>query len=351
MQALEFDRSNHRLVMAFFTAMTLAALAGLVAIPLLEHRLSGGWAADGLLLAGLGGIAALSLLARILVRTRRLRPGSRGTGLILFTLSLLLLACIVRTGGILSPLFVLLFALAGLLALTAKPASNVLGLCALALAYCAVGLLSAKGAIEGGRILDASGGALSLRDHFPVIAVQLCVLVLFGVSLNLLAVRARDLQDELGGLSVCDPCTGALQPIFFHARLAALAQRARLRGQGVGLLLVDLGPEAPDEILAGAGTVLRDGIRGRDLAGWQGDGRFALALDGTNEAGVEKVARRIAGRLDLLLQRLGAPSSPALSRSYLPASALPSDPGEAARRLLENATSRLEPGAVPEPVA
>jgi GGDEF domain-containing protein len=66
-----------------------------------------------------------------------------------------------------------------------------------------------------------------------------------------------------------------------------------------------LGPHVRDSIIREVGAILRTDLRVTDIAGCWPDGRFVIALTGTDEFGAQRVAARLGKRLAQLESKLG----------------------------------------------
>lgn len=114
---------------------------------------------------------------------------------------------------------------------------------------------------------------------------------------------------RLQRLATTDPLTGLAIRRLFDLRLAEATARAR-GGRTASLVLVDVdhfkavndrfGHPAGDEVLRTLGRLLRESVRGRDLAARLGGEEFALLLHGTSPEGAVVAADRIRARLAAL---------------------------------------------------
>jgi|GEM_PF-3591316 len=113
----------------------------------------------------------------------------------------------------------------------------------------------------------------------------------------------RLLTEEAQNLARRDELTGLARRWRFDEELARQAARARRHGTSAALILIDLdglkavndtyGHQAGDSVLEHVAEVMRDELRGSDIAARIGGDEFALILD---EAGIEEaevVAKRI----------------------------------------------------------
>jgi len=267
--------------------------AGL-SVVVLACTAAGGVQADPVLLAALSLLAVVSLLARALARRHRL--DTRGLGITLFHLLLaaLLITCIQRTGGLYSPLMILLAVLVAAAALELAPVANFLHLSGICLLTTFMVVATAEGLVPQSAL--AASMATGAPAPFVLLLIELGMVGLVGFSLNSLSLRMREQREELACRELLDPDTGTLRQSFFKARLVGLL--GSLRTRGVSLVMLDLGLGRTDErMLAEAGALLQEIVRGEDLAGRVGPTHFAAALvTGAADTG-ERVARRLVAEL------------------------------------------------------
>lgn len=147
------------------------------------------------------------------------------------------------------------------------------------------------------------------------------------VAHTALALRRASLLEEMGRLADTDVLTGLVNRGAFDRQLAIEVDRAQRQGTPVGLLIADLdrfklindeqGHPAGDAVLREMGNLLREDLRGFDIAARYGGEEFALLLPGCRHS--ELVAR--AERLRLKVKEaafsevpitlsVGAASSP-----------------------------------------
>lgn len=274
------ERSGRSLSVFFLTALFRAAGLAVATLPLLPYVTT--LRPDPVLIGALLALALTAALTRVLVRRDVI--DSRGTAMAaaLLVLAAALILCMQRTGGLYSPLVLLLGVLVTVSALVLSPVANfcaISGICLLqTLAVTATGPDWLKGP-----------GAPS-----TLLLIELGLLGLAGFVVNALAIHLRLQQTELAGRDLRDPQTGTLRRSFFHARLVGLLEDARARGSGVGLILLDV--RSP-ELIHQAGDLLLDTVRGDDLAGRVGTTLFAVAIVTKQEDAVPGVARRLVSRL------------------------------------------------------
>jgi diguanylate cyclase (GGDEF)-like protein len=127
-----------------------------------------------------------------------------------------------------------------------------------------------------------------------------CVVAYFDRATSELAHQAR--HDQL---------TGLLHHQAFVRELELELERARRYGHGVALVFLDLdhfkeindtlGHPAGDRVLQRLGGLLRDSLRGSDLAGRMGGDEFAAYLVEADEEAGSKLLGRLNDRLDELV--------------------------------------------------
>jgi diguanylate cyclase (GGDEF)-like protein len=127
-----------------------------------------------------------------------------------------------------------------------------------------------------------------------------CVVAYFDRATSELAHQAR--HDQL---------TGLLHHQAFVHELELELERAARYGHGVSLVFLDLdrfkeindtlGHPAGDRVLQWLGILLRDSLRGSDLAGRMGGDEFAAYLVETDEEAGPKLLARLDDRLDELI--------------------------------------------------
>ncbi|MHC4819225.1 MAG: GGDEF domain-containing protein, partial [Planctomycetota bacterium] len=199
----------------------------------------------------------------------------------LLLLAAALIVCMQRTGGLYSPLVLLLGVLVTVSALLLSPVANFF-------------------AISGVCLLQTLAVTATAPQPLPpaapstLLLIELGFLGLAGFVVNALAGHLRMQQTELASRDLRDPQTGTLRRSFFHARLVGLLEDARERGAGVGLILLDV---ARTELVLKAGDLLLETVRGDDLAGRVGTSLFAVALVTKQDDAVPRIARRLVERL------------------------------------------------------
>ena len=146
-----------------------------------------------------------------------------------------------------------------------------------------------------------------------------------GGALRLALVRAldrkrllatvADLERRLERHTRIDPVSGLYTGHYFKELLQREIERVRRFGGVLALLQIGspsgagvertLGPHVRDSIVREIGAILRTDPRVTDIAGCWPEGRFVIALTGTDEFGAQRVAARLAKRLAQLEAQLG----------------------------------------------
>ncbi len=114
-------------------------------------------------------------------------------------------------------------------------------------------------------------------------------------------------QRELFERTVRDPLTGLYNRSYFLDRIGPLADLGASRGQGLGVLMLDvdhfkrvndaLGHDAGDAVLREVAAVLRESTRGEDLVARYGGEEFVAALPVASHAQATERAERIRAAL------------------------------------------------------
>ena len=136
--------------------------------------------------------------------------------------------------------------------------------------------------------------------------VSECVVAYFDRATSELAHQAR--HDQL---------TGLLHHQAFVRELELELERAARYGHGVALVFLDLdrfkeindtlGHPAGDRVLQGLGALLRESLRGSDLAGRMGGDEFAAYLVEADEEAGSRFLGRVTDRLDELVEAAELP--------------------------------------------
>ncbi len=138
-------------------------------------------------------------------------------------------------------------------------------------------------------------------------------------SLNLLqaiapqiaiAIDRASLKEKAGEfeqLSVTDPLTGLLNRRYIDARLAEEVKRSNRHGFPMSLMMIDVdqfksyndefGHPAGDQALKLVGHVIRETLRGADVAARYGGEEFAILLPQTNPDEAATIAERLRGNI------------------------------------------------------
>jgi len=127
------------------------------------------------------------------------------------------------------------------------------------------------------------------------------------VAHTALALRRATLLVELGRLADTDVLTGLANRGAFDRRLALEIDRAHRQGTPVGLLIADIdsfkrindeqGHPAGDAVLREMGALLREDLRGFDLAARYGGEEFAILVPGCPHSGLAARAERLRLRV------------------------------------------------------
>ena len=150
---------------------------------------------------------------------------------------------------------------------------------------------------------DKTGGeTFSTRDleALDSIAPQIAV-VLDRILL-------REKMTEFAQLSVTDPLTGLLNRRYIEERLSEEINRSGRTGEPLSFLMIDVdqfksyndtyGHPAGDEALRIVGGILKENLRGADVAVRYGGEEFSVLLPGTNTTEAAAIAERIRRHVD-----------------------------------------------------
>jgi GGDEF domain-containing protein len=280
------ERSGRSLSAFFLTALFRASGLAVVTLPLLPHLGVTALPPDPVLLGALVGLTLGAALTRSLVRRGVIDSRGPAMATALLVLGAALIVCAQRTGGLYSPLVLLLGVLVTASALLLSPVANFFAISGICLLQTVSVTATAQGHLPPGMAPPAAPSTLLL--------IELGFLGLAGFVVNALAWHLRVQQSELAGRDLRDPETGTLRRSFFHARLVGLLEDAREHGSGVGLILLDV---PRPELLHHAGELLLETVRGDDLAGRVGTSLFAVAIVTKKEDAAPRVARRLVERL------------------------------------------------------
>ena len=113
----------------------------------------------------------------------------------------------------------------------------------------------------------------------------------------------RDKAGEYAQLSITDPLTGLLNRRYIEERLTEEINRSDRTGEPVSFMMLDVdefksyndryGHPAGDEALELVGRILRDNLRGADVAARYGGEEFSVLLPETTAEEAEVIAERI----------------------------------------------------------
>lgn len=123
------------------------------------------------------------------------------------------------------------------------------------------------------------------------------------IAVALDRLNLRDKMGEFAQLSVTDPLTGLLNRRYIEERLSEEVNRAGRTGEPLSFLMIDVdefktyndrfGHPAGDEALRIVGGILRQNLRGADVAVRYGGEEFSVLLPGANTEEAQAIAERI----------------------------------------------------------
>lgn len=118
----------------------------------------------------------------------------------------------------------------------------------------------------------------------------------------------REKVTEFAQLSVTDPLTGLLNRRYIEERLSEEINRSGRTGEPLSFLMIDVdqfksyndkfGHPAGDEALRIVGSILKENLRGADVAVRYGGEEFSVLLPGTNTLEAAAIAERIRRHVD-----------------------------------------------------
>ena len=121
-------------------------------------------------------------------------------------------------------------------------------------------------------------------------------------------IMLREKVTEFAQLSVTDPLTGLLNRRYIEERLSEEINRSGRTGEPLSFLMIDVdqfksyndkfGHPAGDEALRIVGSILKENLRGADVAVRYGGEEFSVLLPGTNTVEATAIAERIRGHVD-----------------------------------------------------
>jgi len=145
---------------------------------------------------------------------------------------------------------------------------------------------------------DKAGGERFERRDLEVldsIAPQI------AVAVDRMALREK--AGEYAQLSITDPLTGLLNRRYIEERLTEEINRSERSGEPVSFMMLDVdefksyndryGHPAGDEALEMIGQILRENLRGADVAARYGGEEFSVLLPETNTEEAQAIAERI----------------------------------------------------------
>jgi diguanylate cyclase (GGDEF)-like protein/PAS domain S-box-containing protein len=130
--------------------------------------------------------------------------------------------------------------------------------------------------------------------------------------------KAKRLEEELKLLATRDSLTGLLNRRYFMESFSSFFENAKRYSVPLSLCLCDLdnfkrvndayGHQAGDKVLAGFGEVLRNELRGGDIAGRYGGDEFIMLFPHTNSAEAAECLERIRSHLENIVFQQGTES-------------------------------------------
>lgn len=148
--------------------------------------------------------------------------------------------------------------------------------------------------------VDGSAFTRSSLDLFLMVAPQLAVAVDRAAL--------KDIAGEFEQLSVTDPLTGLLNRRYIEARLEEEIKRSNRHGFPMSFLMLDVdhfksyndtfGHPAGDEALKMVGHVIRETLRGADVAARYGGEEFSILLPQTPGHEAAAIAERIRANIE-----------------------------------------------------
>ncbi len=127
------------------------------------------------------------------------------------------------------------------------------------------------------------------------------------IAVALDRIALRDKMGEFAQLSVTDPLTGLLNRRYIEERLSEEINRSDRSGEPLSFLMIDVdefksyndrfGHPAGDEALRVVGSILRQNLRGADVAVRYGGEEFSVLLPNTNTEEAEAIAERIRSHI------------------------------------------------------
>jgi diguanylate cyclase (GGDEF)-like protein/PAS domain S-box-containing protein len=130
--------------------------------------------------------------------------------------------------------------------------------------------------------------------------------------------KAKRLEEELKLLATRDSLTGLLNRRYFMESFSSFFENSKRYSVPLSLCLCDLdnfkrvndayGHQAGDKVLAGFGEVLRNELRGGDIAGRYGGDEFIMLFPHTNSAEAAECLERIRSHLENIVFQMGTES-------------------------------------------
>jgi len=136
-----------------------------------------------------------------------------------------------------------------------------------------------------------------------------------GAVTHRLARTVRAQNRLLAELSRTDPLSRLPNRGFWEESVAIAAARCRMSGQEAALLMIDIdyfkgindryGKPAGDDVIRAVAAILRDALRGNDLAGRYGGEEFGVLLQETPASGAEATAERVRTQVETAVLERG----------------------------------------------
>ena len=141
------------------------------------------------------------------------------------------------------------------------------------------------------------------EDHFDIRDAAALDSVAPQIAVAIDRMALRDKAGEYQQLSITDPLTGLLNRRYIEERLAEETNRSQRSGEPLSLLMLDVdefksyndkfGHPAGDEALRIVGRILKESLRGADVAARYGGEEFSVLLPATSGEEAETIAERI----------------------------------------------------------
>jgi diguanylate cyclase (GGDEF)-like protein len=155
---------------------------------------------------------------------------------------------------------------------------------------------------------DRAVGVLSITDkageeHFDIRDAAALDSIVPQIAVAIDRMTLREKAGEYQQLSITDPLTGLLNRRYIEERLAEEINRSQRSGEPLSLLMLDVdefksyndrfGHPAGDEALRIVGRILKENLRGADVAARYGGEEFSVLLPATSGEEAAAIAERI----------------------------------------------------------